>query len=508
MTSQNPISIDLADEAATRRLGEDLALSLRRGDLVALHGDLGMGKSTLARAIIRAIADDDALDVPSPTFTLVQSYALRIPVHHFDLYRLSNSDELEELGLAEARGEGVVLVEWPERAENHLSGAIEVSFAEVGEARRVIIGGPQEAVERIAHALHVRNFLKKAGHDNARRRFMLGDASVRAYEQISTAAGETLILMDTPARDNEPVLRDGLTYSQIAGLAQAVPAFVGVVNALRHNGFAAPQIYSMDLDGGLLLIEHLGEEPFLMPDGSVNHERYVLAAELLAGLHQCSWPQVLPVAEGVDHVVPSYDRAAFEIETELLLDWYLPFVKGREASEAERKTFRELWAPLITRLLSAEQSLVLRDYHSPNLIWREEREGFDRLGIIDVQDAVFGPSAYDVSSLGFDARVDVPAEVERALVEAYCARRQHSSDAAGTSFDRAAFDEAYAITAAHRNTKVLGIFVRLARRDGKTGYLRHLPRMRRYMARALEHPSLSELRQYYEENGFLNEAAE
>ncbi|TIV75261.1 MAG: tRNA (adenosine(37)-N6)-threonylcarbamoyltransferase complex ATPase subunit type 1 TsaE, partial [Mesorhizobium sp.] len=78
----------LADEAATARLGEDLAMALRAGDAIALKGDLGAGKSTLARALIRALADDLNLEVPSPTFTLVQSYETRVPVHHFDLYRL------------------------------------------------------------------------------------------------------------------------------------------------------------------------------------------------------------------------------------------------------------------------------------------------------------------------------------------------------------------------------------------------------------------------------------
>jgi tRNA threonylcarbamoyl adenosine modification protein YjeE len=103
----------LADEAATARLGEDLGMALRPGDVLALKGDLGAGKSTLARALIRALADDAGLDVPSPTFTLVQSYDTRIPVHHFDLYRLSSAGEIDELGFDEALLQGAALVEWP-----------------------------------------------------------------------------------------------------------------------------------------------------------------------------------------------------------------------------------------------------------------------------------------------------------------------------------------------------------------------------------------------------------
>jgi len=498
-TSQ--IILDLPDEASTQQLGEDLALALRQGDVVALHGDLGMGKSTLARALIRAIADDDELEVPSPTFTLVQRYPLRTPVQHFDLYRLSDPEELQELGFVEAVSEGVALVEWPDRAADQLAGAIHVKLSEVGDGRRVEITAPEGALNRIAHTLEVRKFLDRSGYEGARRRFMLGDASIRAYETILARAGERLILMDAPERNNEPVVRDGLPYSRIAKLAQSVTSFVAIANALRDKAFCAPQIFAMDLEAGLLVIEHLGDGTFLLPDGSVSAARYEEAGRLLAAMHVQEWPDTISVSEAVEYVVSSYDRPAFEIECDLLLDWYIPFAHGRSATDAERQEFRQLWEPLITRLLESEQSLVLRDYHSPNLIWREECEGLDRLGVIDVQDAVFGPAAYDVASLAMDARVDVSPEVERAVVEAYCAAR-------GGNFDRAAFEQAYAITAAQRNTKILGIFVRLAKRDGKPGYLKHLPRIQDYLRRALAHPTLSHLRAFYERHGFLDGAAQ
>lgn len=155
---------------------------------------------------------------------------------------------------------------------------------------------------------------------------------------------------------------------------------------------------------------------------------------------------------------------------------------------------------LIADAQHAEKSLVLRDYHSPNLIWRPEREGDDRLGVIDFQDAMIGPAAYDVASLAVDARVTISPELERATVEAYCAAR-----AAAGPFDRAAFDRAYAIMAAQRNSKIIGIFVRLNERDGKPHYLRHLPRIRDYLRRALAHPDLAELKALYGRLGLLEE---
>lgn len=137
MTTSDTISLFLKDEAATIRLGEDLALALKAGDCLALSGDLGAGKSSLARAILRAMADDEGLEVPSPTFTLVQSYDLRIAVSHFDLYRLGDPAELTELGFDEALQNGICLVEWPEMAESELPAQrITLTLAHEGSGRR------------------------------------------------------------------------------------------------------------------------------------------------------------------------------------------------------------------------------------------------------------------------------------------------------------------------------------------------------------------------------------
>src|SRR5690606_5088562 len=156
---------------------------------------------------------------------------------------------------------------------------------------------------------------------------------------------------------------------------------------------------------------------------------------------------------------------------------------------------------LFDRLEHAEQSIILRDFHSPNIIWRDDRKGLDRLGIIDFQDAVFGPAAYDVAALALDARVTISADLECAIVDAYCTAR-------GAGFDRTGFEESYAATAAQRNSKLLGTFVRLDRRDGKPAYLKHLPRIRNYLRRALRHPSLAELDEFYRRAGFLSEGEE
>jgi aminoglycoside/choline kinase family phosphotransferase len=298
-----------------------------------------------------------------------------------------------------------------------------------------------------------------------------------------------------------PPVRDGKPYAVIAHTAQSVAAFVAIGRALAAGGVAVPEIFAQDLDRGLLLISHLGSESFLDAQGRPVAGRYAAAAELLAAIHTRQWPSRMEAAPGVFHDVPPFDRDAMLIEAELLVDWYVPYATARPAGEALRAGFRAAWNAVIDRLDSAEKSLVLRDFHSPNIIWRAGRKGHDRLGVIDFQDALIGPSAYDVASLAMDARVSVPPEIERVAVDAYVAARR-----AQGGFDEIGFAEAYAIMAAQRNSKILGIFVRLNERDGKPAYLRHLPRIRGYLERALAHPALAGLADFYRRNGLIGDA--
>lgn len=128
--------IDLADETATARLGAAVARILGIGDAVLLTGDLGAGKSTLARGLVRALTRPDE-EVPSPTFTLVQHYDGRVPVAHFDLYRLSDPEEAYEIGLYEAIEEGAVVVEWPQRLGPRLpADRLDIDLTVEGDGRR------------------------------------------------------------------------------------------------------------------------------------------------------------------------------------------------------------------------------------------------------------------------------------------------------------------------------------------------------------------------------------
>jgi N-acetylmuramate 1-kinase len=484
----------------------DIAAALEPGDLVTLSGDLGAGKTTFARALIRHLAGDETIEVPSPTFTLIQTYDLpRFTLVHADLYRLSGAAELVELGFDDLPEGAVVLMEWPDRAAGFLpADRLDITFTlapqfgpDVRNVRYVGYGNFAQRAERVAM---VRSFLDESGFGSAQRIRMQGDASTRIFERLKLD-GEAAILMNAPRRPDGPPVRDGKPYSAIAHLAEDIVPYVALSAGLRSLGLSAPAILHADLDHGLLVMEDLGEDRVLTGDPPAPIAvRYAAAIDLLAALHARELPDTLPVAPHLDYRLPRYDIGAFLIEAELLLDWYL--VKaGTEDKAAARKEFVALWRNALRPAIDAPPTWVLRDYHSPNLLWLPERENIARIGVLDFQDAMIGPAAYDVASLLQDARVDVPENLEITLLGQYVRARQSQNAEFGaesdTAFDTAGFMLLYATLAAQRATKILGIFARLDRRDGKPQYLRHLPRLWNYLQRSLAHPGLASLKAWY-----------
>ena len=182
------------------------------------------------------------------------------------------------------------------------------------------------------------------------------------------------------------------------------------------------------------------------------------------------------------------------VEIEQILDWYAPHVARAAPASGARAQFLGLWRAVLAPILAAPTTWTLRDFHSPNLHWLAGRDGLKRLGLVDFQDSVLGPPAYDLASLLQDARVDIPDELELRLMAHYVRRRA----GADPDFDANAFTAAYAVMGAQRATKILGIFARLDRRDGKPQYLAHLPRIERYLAKNLDHSLLEPIRLWYQ----------
>jgi tRNA threonylcarbamoyl adenosine modification protein YjeE len=488
------------NEAGTVRLAELIALKIRVGDAIALFGDLGAGKTTLARALIGALLGETAPEVPSPTFALQQTYATpRLTVSHFDFYRLSGADEARELGFEEALQSGAVIVEWPERAASLLpDDRIEIHLAETAapDRRLVTVRGLGTAAQRASRIGELMAFLDAApAWAGARIAYLQGDASARAYARLLHGSRSAL-LMDAPRQPDGPPIRDGKSYSQIACLAEdMVRPFVAIGGVLRASGLSAPEVLGADLDAGLLLVEDLDDRLFgrEIAAGAPQAELWRAAVDALVRLRGVPVQRQLALSDGSSYALPRRDRAAFEIEIDLLLDWLWPELKGGPAPEAVRAEFRALWAPVIDRLLALPGGWFLRDYHSPNLVWMPERNGVARVGILDYQDALNEHFAFDLVSLLQDARVDVPEELERELFDYYCTRVAASE----SGFNPEEFASAYADFGAQRNTRLLGLWARLMRRDGKPHYVQHYPRTWGYLARNLRYVTLAPLAAWY-----------
>lgn len=509
----NTWQIAIADEARMRLLAEIVAVKVTAGDMITLRGGLGAGKTTFSRYLIRALLENDAAEVPSPTFTLVQTYDTpRFEVRHFDLYRVSGADELDQLEFDDADDEHLTLVEWPEVAEGLLGRCrfdVMIDDARVcdadggSEARNVSIVATPGAAWRLGRMRALHSFCAEQFEDarlaGLRIAFLQGDASARGYARVRDGDDEAL-LMDMPRLPDGPVIRDGKTYSEIAHLAEDARPFVAIASALQTAGVSAPRIEAFDDSRGLALIEDLGPRTFgeAMAAGVDQDVLWHAAMEVLVHLRQHPPAEIVGEAGSVRHQMPLYDSDVMLAEVELLADWYWPHAHGVALSDPERLRFVEAWAPLIERVATGNSNpdtsaWVLRDYHSPNLIWMPERTGIAQVGVIDFQDAQIGHAAYDLASLAMDARLDVPRALCEALVDAYCAQAARQEP----TFDAERFRLAFAILGAQRNTKILGIFARLSQRDGKHGYLRHIPRIQQYLSWCLEHPALAPLRAWY-----------
>jgi aminoglycoside/choline kinase family phosphotransferase len=316
-----------------------------------------------------------------------------------------------------------------------------------------------------AHA--IRRFLDGAGWTKAGLEPLAADASFRRYHRVRRN-GVTAILMDAPP-DREDI----------------VP-FVRVARHLRALGLSAPTILAAEEACGLLLLEDLGDDTFtrLLASGSDERALYRLAVDVLIHLHR------LPVSVAVPSGLPTYDERRLLDEALLLPDWFLPAVTGRAASDDLRATYARAWSETLADVLKPPTTLVLRDFHVDNLMQVAGRQGLEACALLDFQDAVAGPAAYDLMSLLEDARRDVTPAVKSEMLDYYLAE---IGPACATAFMRD-----FSILAAQRHAKVIGIFTRLDRRDHKQAYLGHIPRVWRLLSEALRHPALAPVASWFE----------
>jgi hypothetical protein len=285
-------------------------------------------------------------------------------------------------------------------------------------------------------------------------------------------------------------------YSAAARLAIDCRPFVALARHLTAHGFSAPTIYAEDLERGLLLLEDFGDDLFVRllarADAKREEELYTASVDLLLALHAEAPPDALALPGGGSYALRAYDGPIYQVEADLLIEWFLPAVLGRALTETERADYREAWRRVLPLSEAMPRVLTLRDYHAGNLMWLAGREGVRRVGLLDFQDGLIGSPAYDLVSLLQDARRDVAPTLEAAMLARYLTHAR-----ARNGFDESAFRSAYAVLGAQRNAKIVGIFTRLSRRDGKPTYLSYLPRVWRALSADLAHENLAPLRAWF-----------
>ncbi|HEY2444638.1 MAG TPA: phosphotransferase [Rhizomicrobium sp.] len=345
-----------------------------------------------------------------------------------------------------------------------------------------------------------RAFLAEAGWKDARLSPLPSDASTRHYTRVASN-GRVAMLMDQPQSREAPPCpshatadeRRALGYNATARLAGAdCGRFIATARFLRRRGIGAPDIYAGDTAQGFVLLEDFGDELYsdVLENGGAGDDLYAAAIDAIAQLHAEPAPHQL--APGTS--LHAFDQVACLAETDLMTEWFMPLALGRRARDDEVDEHRALWREALQSVRAQAPVFVHRDYHAQNLFWLPARTGVARVGMIDFQDAVAGNRSYDLISLLEDARRDVAPGLACAMKQRYA----NAMKARGQEPDADAWSAEIAVTAAQRNTKIAGIFARLASRDGKPRYLSHLPRVWGYLEHDLEHPALAKLRAWYD----------
>jgi len=315
-----------------------------------------------------------------------------------------------------------------------------------------------------ARAAAIADFLAGAGWAGAAPLPLAADASFRRYFRLADGMRRA-VLMDAPPPEN-------------------VGSYIAVADLLRRCGLSAPAIHAADPARGLLLIEDFGDKSYtrLLAAGGDEAALYALAVDALIALHRAI------AMEGVPPL-PPYDQQRLLAEAALLPEWYAPEALGGALPDAAHADYLARWRTVLPIAILPPSTVVLRDYHVDNLMLLPGRNGVRACGLLDFQDAMLGPPSYDLASLLRDARRDVPEPLAAAMIERYLA--------AFPQLDPVAFARSATILAAQRNAKIIGLFVRLWRRDGKPAYLAHLPRVWRLLETDLRRePALSPIAEW------------
>jgi aminoglycoside/choline kinase family phosphotransferase len=351
--------------------------------------------------------------------------------------------------------------------------------------------------------------LEETGFTGATRTPLAADASTRRYERLQLGDRHAMLMDAPPSLESKPcppsatpAERRTMGWNATARLAASrVEAFVAVAKYLESLGLAPPQIYGADCDAGYAVIEDLGDDLYanILANGADEIPLYEEAARVLAHVHAAAIPTRVEGAGNSSWPLLDYDALALEVNADLFVEW-LPRAADVRIDDAARARWEKVRDSLIVKALGFPRAFTIRDYHAENLLWLPDREGLQRVGLLDFQDAIRGWRGWDFSMLLHDARRDVSPAAHDAAVCAYL-------EASGAS--EAEFQRELAVLGTINTMRILGIFSRLTSRDNKPRYLAFMPRMWGHLARTLKHPALAEANAFVEEvaRPYLEKAA-
>lgn len=493
---QKVVTILAKNESDTERLAAKIACYTVAGDFIRLEGTLGMGKTTFARAFVRALSGEEDLAVPSPTFNLMQIYdETRLPVVHVDAYRMTDPSELDMLDLSAYYENGVTLMEWcsnvegalpvytpPKRhiMESEVGDFLTIELADVeGELdqRKIILkaqgtwchrfGLISSTTMRAQTNMGRVGFLQEKGFSNVKLEATSPDCSFRTYYRFQNE-NKNYIVMDAP-----PPVED-------------VVPFIAMANFYSDINLKVPTIFETDVQNGYLLLEDLGEESLNAAcQNPAMQEKWLNAAVDI----------LIHTANSKKADVWSYSAESMWQEAKRFTDWYLPYVTGHATHTADRESFKNAWFIAFERIQNLPQTTCHWDYHVDNLMCLNSQNkpniNMNDLALIDFQDARIGPISMDMACL-LEDRFPADEVLKQKLIHKYI-------EGLKIKISYEDFMAGYNLCLAHRFFKITGLLVRLEQRDKRENMMERMDKVWQTLNQALKHEACTPIKKVLDE---------
>jgi len=455
-----------------------IAPIFEKGDLLALNGEIGSGKTTLTKHLINYLTATRIDEINSPTFNLCQTYSNEdLIISHYDFYRLDYLQEIEELDINDSIKNNFTIIEWANKFSSILpKDHIEIQIDNKSDKREYKILFHGEYAKKIAGHKNRLSFLSNSNLNIKKITNMRGDASKRKYYRVNDGT-ENFVLMDA--------LEDSINKTTTS---KTITDFIIFRQYLEDIGLRVPKIYEFDIQKQLILEEDLGLTTYDELYSKLSFQDLINPAiESLLILVHSNYKNINDL-DGKAFEPQNFDEKVFINESKIFIDYYWPYVKNSICPEEEKYEFLSIIENIYSDL-STDKTLVLRDYHSPNLHYLQNEKGHKKCALIDFQDALLGHPLYDLVSLAQDARFTISEDQERYIVDTFEDKFLFND----FQLSKSSFNEQYKILAIQRSLKILGIFARLSLLEGKNNYIIHMPRVLDYIRRSMDCSLLNNL---------------